>query len=1249
MNYLKITLILTILLSLSFPSYSFVTQKIDISKSDLNMLDKTGDDNDPQSDAADMIAFFYNQKDGRHNIKIGMAHLQTMHTHQEMFFAEKVNIFLAMDYKSGGTKKLPGLAEKSPILWDKIIHIYPVGKDQLSAYLYSSMEKSIETVNFVYDIDYEFNQISFSIPQSDDFQKATPKNINFYLFTTKNGELKDEIIATNEKYKNSHNCAFVFHGNQGLCWTNVFRGINGEQGNPWDTSNPDDGFDEILDVNDYYNVAGNFHLSGTLITSAEWHDPDFNQKLRDGVADGWTAMLSSAYAQQIMPFVHNNINNKAVQTETELVYYIYNYYPSVAWVPERVWGALGTEPDDNLIDPWTGDNWSALGAMGNTPAVILDDWPHCQGVDNHKIHWMNNGSGIILRVIPIDNDFTGKVHHNAGDAWNKILSTNENSLCVYGTDWEVIANVSGQGVPGALGNYIWLIQQCVSYNIGVWKLDEAIADGNFDGIGLEITPGTYGLIGGIDGYGGYSGQYGNNAWAGHWQEYLSPSDNHSPQWNFWTITDETYNNLMNAPANNISESGWYVLMAMLYETGWHEGLGGEMSGWEIRYSAHIKNANVYAEAAHWANGEYTNTISAYFSDIDLDGTDELIMHNDNIFAVIEEIGGKINWLFAKDEDVGFSVIGSDVCYWSETEGDYNESTNNHLAGLSDVYPNYQHNYYDLQIIQGAGTEVEIIASCNQLTKTIKLIEGESFLRVIYEIEGEECYVKSGFTPDLVDLIWNADTYRVWDPEVKYIGCRNPNTGATGAYILNNGNAIHNAEFEGTLVKGDEIKGYSEFQFLLFAGLTSEPNANGEVQELENLTDIDLDIFPPRLNETSLYLNNQQIKIWFNEQVTEESAENSNNYSFLNFSQVYTVSDLQLLEDNSTVLVTINETFQSGDDGFVQVANIEDYSGNVISPYHNTAVIQIPTGLTPHLILIDGYNDFIVESELMDVDDDSLFLTWDDEKLYIGFSDFDLQNGDFFVNIDTSPESNNGATYGSWGRVNFSPSYLPEYQIAMEGGGGSIQLNYWDGSNWNYLGANGCESYEGWHNNGLTEISIPWARLGNPEGIALSAHLTEENNLITIQSFPPSNPTGNNIAITEFYKIFEPFIPESMPASDVMPSSIPDTPVDDSHHYYQENLKLTNFPNPFNLRTTIKFRIPLLTENQNENVSMKIYNIKGELVKTMIKEGRDKRRKGEGIIIWDGKDENNRLVGSGMYFNVLEYKGKKVVNRMLLLR
>ena len=50
----------------------------------------------------------------------------------------------------------------------------------------------------------------------------------------------------------------------------------------------------------------------------------------------------------------------------------------------------------------------------------------------------------------------------------------------------------------------------------------------------------------------------------------------------------------------------------------------------------------------------------------------------------------------------------------------------------------------------------------------------------------------------------------------------------------------------------------------------------------------------------------------------------------------------------------------------------------------TADLTIPNGITPHTVVIDGINDFITESELIETQTHTLYITWDNDNLYIGF-------------------------------------------------------------------------------------------------------------------------------------------------------------------------------------------------------------------------------------------------------------------------
>ena len=47
-----------------------------------------------------------------------------------------------------------------------------------------------------------------------------------------------------------------------------------------------------------------------------------------------------------------------------------------------------------------------------------------------------------MRVIPINNTFVGNMHYDATAAKNQIASMGQYNICVYGTDWEVAAEMN---------------------------------------------------------------------------------------------------------------------------------------------------------------------------------------------------------------------------------------------------------------------------------------------------------------------------------------------------------------------------------------------------------------------------------------------------------------------------------------------------------------------------------------------------------------------------------------------------------------------------------------------------------------------------------------------------------------------------------------------------------------------------------------------------------------------------------------
>ena len=88
-------------------------------------------------------------------------------------------------------------------------------------------------------------------------------------------------------------------------------------------------------------------------------------------------------------------------------------------------------------------------------------------------------------------------------------------------------------------------------------------------------------------------------------------------------------------------------------------------------------------------------------------------------------------------------------------------------------------------------------------------------------------------------------------------------------------------------------------------------------------------------------------------------------------------------------------------------------------------------------------------------------------------------------------------------------------------------------------------------------------------------------------------------------------------------------------------KYTNYPNPFNPETTIAFTLP----KENRTI-LNIYNIRGQRVRSL---WNDTLSEGHHKIVWNGRDENDRQVGSGVYFYRIESGEFKATQKMLLLK
>lgn len=88
----------------------------------------------------------------------------------------------------------------------------------------------------------------------------------------------------------------------------------------------------------------------------------------------------------------------------------------------------------------------------------------------------------------------------------------------------------------------------------------------------------------------------------------------------------------------------------------------------------------------------------------------------------------------------------------------------------------------------------------------------------------------------------------------------------------------------------------------------------------------------------------------------------------------------------------------------------------------------------------------------------------------------------------------------------------------------------------------------------------------------------------------------------------------------------------------------NYPNPFNSSTIISFSIP--ASMTNSHVELKIYNLHGQLIKSLLNQNLPS---GNYITKWDGTDAKVQPVASGVYFYELKVDANRITKKMSLIR
>ncbi|MCB5270263.1 MAG: CapA family protein [Candidatus Cloacimonetes bacterium] len=89
------------------------------------------------------------------------------------------------------------------------------------------------------------------------------------------------------------------------------------------------------------------------------------------------------------------------------------------------------------------------------------------------------------------------------------------------------------------------------------------------------------------------------------------------------------------------------------------------------------------------------------------------------------------------------------------------------------------------------------------------------------------------------------------------------------------------------------------------------------------------------------------------------------------------------------------------------------------------------------------------------------------------------------------------------------------------------------------------------------------------------------------------------------------------------------------------IPLNIYPNPFNPETTIDFDLP-----QSAQTSLKIYNVRGQLLRTLVDE---MLPSGHHRYSWDGRDQRGDKVSSGLHFIKIHCGDKSTIRKAILMK
>lgn len=456
-----------------------------------------------------------------------------------------------------------------------------------------------------------------------------------------------------------------------------------------------DGYTALLHLHEKHRVPAHLHLSGTLIEATAWWRPDFLALVRRLRESRLVSLIGGTYSESVLTAFDEEFNRR----QLALLFCLYEEHLrcppeelDICWIPERVWhtdlaGQL-TSPelpnggyryvllDDRLLYP-AGTRY----AGSDREQFDATDRSSPPPADAARPYRIAGGKG--LHVLPISTRLRYWVPPADKEHWSSLsrmadmtTAPGDGVVLVYADDMEKTAGV-GPWNAGNLQRYDaflrWVTAQAnvVPVSLRPWlgerRRPPAVRDiepGTFVELALEWKAGE-----------DYAGWSGDATWAPY-RKLLADSEAAVLAASQAGATGSLY------------DLAWKHLLASGYETGWRDTVRPDrpVAAWAKALASHARSSMVLADAAVWFSRRRTG-VRAELTDLDGDGEEELVLANDQLYAVLTpRHGGRLVYLAGRTDTGGALVIGnpSDDWNWQESMNRYMDRPANHPGALCDA-------------------------------------------------------------------------------------------------------------------------------------------------------------------------------------------------------------------------------------------------------------------------------------------------------------------------------------------------------------------------------------------------------------------------------------------------------------------------------------------------------------------------------------------------------------------------------------